>query len=55
MCFKEEVRTFEYFIKDQGGLERETAELVTWIVDTVEWIDNKTEIGRTTIRLGRGI
>lgn len=44
---KEEVRVFEYYIRENDILERETAELVTRLVETLEWIVNGTKVGMT--------
>jgi len=44
---KEEVSIFEYFVLTNGVEERETAELVTRLVDVLEWNVNGTKVGMT--------
>jgi len=44
---KEEVRVFEYFIKTNDFEEREEAEFITKLVETLEWNINGTKVGMT--------
>ena len=41
------MRVFEYFIKTNDFEEREEAEFITKLVETLEWNINGTKVGMT--------
>ena len=41
------MRIYEYFIREGDSVERETVELVSRMVETLEWVVNGTKVGMT--------